>query len=126
MDAISPSNFVATNPEVLKATLETGGNNLLSGLANLLQDLERGQGRLAITTTSSNAFNVGKDVATTPGKVILQNDLMQLIQYTPTTAQVRRRPLLIVPPWINKFYILDLRRENSFIRWAASKAILYS
>ena len=121
VDAISPSNFVATNPEVLKATLETGGNNLLSGLANLLQDLERGQGRLAITMTSSNTFSIGKDVATTPGKVILQNDLMQLIQYTPTTAQVRRRPLLIVPPWINKFYILDLRPENSFIRWAVEQ-----
>jgi polyhydroxyalkanoate synthase len=118
VDAISPSNFVATNPEVLKATLETGGNNLLSGLANLLQDLERGEGRLAITMTDNDAFRIGKNVATTPGKVILQNDLMQLIQYTPTTDQVRRRPLLIVPPWINKFYILDLRPENSFIRWA--------
>jgi polyhydroxyalkanoate synthase len=121
VDAISPSNFVATNPEVLKATLETGGNNLLSGLANLLQDLERGEGRLAITMTSSDAFRIGQNVATTPGKVILQNDLMQLIQYTPTTTQVRRRPLLIVPPWINKFYILDLRPENSFIRWAVEK-----
>ena len=118
VDAISPSNFVATNPEVLKATLETGGNNLLSGLANLLQDLERGEGRLAITMTDNDAFRIGKNVATTPGKVILQNGLMQLIQYTPSTDQVRRRPLLIVPPWINKFYILDLRPENSFIRWA--------
>jgi polyhydroxyalkanoate synthase subunit PhaC len=121
VDAISPSNFVATNPEVLKATLETGGNNLLSGLANLLQDLERGEGRPAITMTSSDAFRIGQNVATTPGKVIQQNDLMQLIQYTPTTTQVRRRPLLIVPPWINKFYILDLRPENSFIRWAVEK-----
>jgi polyhydroxyalkanoate synthase subunit PhaC len=101
--------------------LETGGNNLLNGLANLLQDLERGEGRLAITMTPTDAFSIGKDVATTPGKVILQNDLMQLIQYTPTTAQVRRRPLLIVPPWINKFYILDLRPENSFIRWAVEQ-----
>jgi polyhydroxyalkanoate synthase subunit PhaC len=121
VDAISPSNFVATNPEVLKATLETGGNNLLSGLANLLQDLERGEGRLAITMTSSDVFRIGQNVATTSGKVILQNELMQLIQYTPTTAQVRQRPLLIVPPWINKFYILDLRPENSFIRWAVEQ-----
>src|SRR5262245_50910008 len=113
VDAISPSNFVTTNPEVIKTTLESGGNNLLSGLANLLQDLERGEGRLAITMTSSEAFRIGQNVATTPGKVILQNDLMQLIQYTPTTAQVRRCPLLIVPPWINKFYILDLRRRSS-------------
>ena len=121
VDAISPSNFVVTNPEVLKATLETGGNNLLNGLANLLQDLERGEGRLAITMTSSEAFRIGQDVATTPGQVILQNDLMQLIQYTPTTGLVHRRPLLIVPPWINKFYILDLRPENSFIRWAVGQ-----
>jgi polyhydroxyalkanoate synthase len=121
VDAISPSNFVATNPEVLKATLETGGNNLLSGLANLLQDLERGEGRLAITMTSSDAFRIGENVATTAGKVVLENDLMQLIQYTPSTARVRRRPLLIVPPWINKFYILDLRPGNSFIRWAVEQ-----
>ena len=121
VDAIAPSNFVATNPEVLKTTLETGGNNLLNGLANLLEDLERGEGRLAITMTSRDAFRVGENIATTPGKVILQNDMMQLVQYTPTTAEVRRRPLLIVPPWINKFYILDLRPENSFIRWAVAQ-----
>ena len=98
VDAIAPSNFVATNPEVLKTTLETGGNNLLDGLANLLEDLERGEGRLAITMTSRDAFRIGENIATTPGKVILQNDMMQLVQYTPTTAEVRRRPLLIVPP----------------------------
>ena len=121
VDAIAPSNFVATNPEVLKATLETGGNNLLNGLANLLEDLERGEGVLAITMTSRDAFRIGENIAATPGKVILQNDMMQLVQYTPTTAEVRRRPLLIVPPWINKFYILDLRPENSFIRWAVAQ-----
>src|SRR5262245_3608080 len=121
VDAIAPSNFVATNPEVLKATLETGGNNLLSGLANLLGDLQRGEGRLAITMTSSDAFRIGENVATTPGKVIYQNELMQLIQYAPSTSEVRQRPLLIVPPWINKFYILDLRPENSFIRWAVAQ-----
>ena len=121
VDAIAPSNFVATNPEVLKTTLETGGNNLLNGLANLLEDLERGEGRLAITMTSRDAFRIGENIAATPGKVVMQNDMMQLIQYTPTTAEVRRRPLLIVPPWINKFYILDLRPENSFIRWAVAQ-----
>ncbi len=121
VDAIAPSNFIATNPEVLKATIESGGNNLLNGLANLIGDLERGEGRLAITMTSPDAFRVGENVATTPGKIIFQNEMMQLIQYTPVTAQVRRRPLLIVPPWINKFYILDLRPENSFIRWAVAQ-----
>ena len=121
VDAMAPSNFVATNPEVLKATLETGGSNLLTGLANVLEDLERGEGRLAITMTSMDAFRLGENVAATAGKVILQNDLMQLIQYTPTTTEVRRRPLLIVPPWINKFYILDLRPENSFVRWAVAQ-----
>jgi polyhydroxyalkanoate synthase len=121
VDAIAPSNFVATNPEVLKATLETGGNNLLSGLANLLGDLQRGEGRLAITMTSSDAFRIGENVATTSGKVIYHNELMQLIQYAPSTSEARQRPLLIVPPWINKFYILDLRPENSFIRWAVAQ-----
>jgi polyhydroxyalkanoate synthase subunit PhaC len=121
VDAIAPSNFVATNPEVLKTTLETGGLNLIDGLTHLLDDLERGQGRLAITMTAPDAFRIGETLAATPGKVIFQNDLMQLIQYAPSTGEVRRRPLLIVPPWINKFYVLDLRPENSFIRWAVDQ-----
>lgn len=121
VDALSPSNFVATNPEVLTATLASGGQNLLRGLENLLADLERGKGRLAITMTDMKAFRLGENIAMTPGKVIYQNELMQLIQYTPSTREVRRRPLLIVPPWINKFYVLDLQPKNSFIKWAVDQ-----
>ena len=113
VDAISPSNFVATNPEVLKATLETGGQNLLRGLDNLLSDLGRGEGRLSITMTDMKAFRLGENIATTPGKIVFQNNLMQLIQYAPSTSDVRKRPLLIIPPWINKFYVLDLQPKNS-------------
>jgi polyhydroxyalkanoate synthase len=121
VDALAPSNFIATNPEVLKRTIETGGRNLLQGLSNLLQDLERGRGKLAITMSDANAFRVGENVATTAGKVVFQNELMQLIQYSPSTAEVKRRPLLIVPPWINKFYILDLQPKNSFVKWAVDQ-----
>ena len=121
VDAISPSNFVATNPEVISRTLETGGQNLLRGLENLLADLQRGNGRLAISMTDNRAFELGRNVATTPGKVVFQNALMQLIQYDPTTSKVRKRPLLIVPPWINKFYVLDLQPKNSFIKWAVGQ-----
>jgi polyhydroxyalkanoate synthase subunit PhaC len=121
VDALSPSNFVATNPEVLTATLESGGQNLLRGLENLLVDLERGDGRLAITMTDMQAFRLGENIATTPGKIIYQNELMQLIQYAPSTREARRRPLLIVPPWINKFYVLDLQPKNSFIKWAVDQ-----
>jgi polyhydroxyalkanoate synthase subunit PhaC len=118
VDAIAPSNFVLTNPEVLRATIESRGENLLNGLKNLLADLERGKGRLAIKMTDMQAFRIGENIAVSPGKVVYQNDLLQLVQYEPTTATVKRRPLLIIPPWINKFYILDLRPANSFIRWA--------
>ena len=118
VDAIAPSNFVLTNPEVLRTTIETGGENLVKGLDNLLKDLERGKGRLMIKMTDLEKFKVGVNIAVTPGQVIYQNDLIQLIQYEPTTSTVKQRPLLIIPPWINKFYILDLRPENSFIRWA--------
>jgi polyhydroxyalkanoate synthase len=121
VDAIAPTNFVMTNPEVLRATIDSGGENLLNGLKNLLDDLERGKGRLAIKMTDMAAFRIGENVATTPGKVVYQNDLIQLIQYAPTTETVKRRPLLIMPPWINKFYILDLRPGNSFIRWAVAQ-----
>jgi polyhydroxyalkanoate synthase len=121
VDAIAPSNFLMTNPEVLRATIESRGENLLNGLKNLLDDLERGKGRLAIKMTDMEAFRIGENIAVTPGKVVYQNDLMQLIQYQPATEKVKRRPLLIMPPWINKFYILDLRANNSFIRWAVSQ-----
>src|SRR5207302_82715 len=121
VDALSPSNFLATNPEVLTATLESGGQNLLRGLENLLVDLERGNGRLSITMTDMKAFRLSENIATTPGKVIYQNELMQLIQYGPSTQEVRKRPLLIVPPWINKFYVLDLQPKNSFIKWVVDQ-----
>ena len=121
VDAIAPSNFVLTNPEVLRETIESGGENLVRGLDNLLRDLERGNGRLMIKMTDLDKFKVGVNIAVTPGKVVYQNDLIQLIQYEPATETVHRRPLLIIPPWINKFYILDLRPENSFIRWAVEQ-----
>ena len=121
VDAIAPSNFLMTNPEVLRATIDSRGENLINGLKNLLDDLERGKGRLAITMTDMEAFRIGENIAVSPGKVVYQNDLMQLLQYEPATEKVKRRPLLIIPPWINKFYILDLRPGNSFIRWAVSQ-----
>ncbi len=121
VDAMAPSNFVMTNPEVLRATVESGGENLVKGLENLLGDLERGKGRLDIKMTDTEAFELGRNVALTPGKVVFQTDLMQLIQYQPSTDKVHRRPLLIMPPWINKYYILDLRENNSFIKWAVAE-----
>ncbi|MBI3113477.1 MAG: class I poly(R)-hydroxyalkanoic acid synthase, partial [Rhodospirillales bacterium] len=121
VEALSPSNFVVTNPEVLRATVETGGENLINGLKNLLADLERGKGRLAIKMTDTEAFEVGRNVAVAKGKVVFRNDLIELLQYDPTTKTVAERPLLIMPPWINKYYILDLRPENSFIQWAVDQ-----
>ena len=121
VDAISPTNFVATNPTVLKETLETRGENLLKGLQNILSDMERGHGQLRISQTDMEAFSVGENIAVTPGQVVFQNELMQLIHYEPTTETQFETPLLIVPPWINKFYILDLRPENSFIKWATDQ-----
>ncbi|WP_431285383.1 PHA/PHB synthase family protein [Humitalea sp. 24SJ18S-53] len=121
VDALSPTNFVMTNPEVLRRTAETGGENLLKGLSNLLSDLERGKGNLQISMVDRSKFAVGENIAVTPGAVVYQNELMQLIQYTPTTDKVLKRPLLILPPWINKYYILDLRPKNSFIRWAVEQ-----
>ena len=121
IDAMSPSNFLMTNPEVLRKTAESGGENLIKGLQNLLSDLERGKGNLRIKMTDTEAFKIGESIAVTPGKVVHQNALMQLIQYTPTTDKVLKRPLLIIPPWINKFYILDLRPRNSFVRWATAQ-----
>jgi polyhydroxyalkanoate synthase len=119
VDAMSPSNFALTNPEVLKKTIETRGENLLRGLANMLKDLEAGQ----LTQTKSGVFEVGKNLATTPGKVIRETPLYQLIQYTPTTPQVLRTPLVIFPPWINRFYILDLSPEKSFVKWCVDQGI---
>jgi polyhydroxyalkanoate synthase len=121
VDALAPSNFLLTNPQVLRETLQSGGQNLVRGLNNLLSDIEKGGGQLRISMTDESAFQLGRNVATTPGKVVHQTPLMQLIQYQPTTSEVYRRPLVIIPPWINKYYILDLREKNSFIRWAVAQ-----
>ncbi|MEO7038423.1 MAG: class I poly(R)-hydroxyalkanoic acid synthase [Candidatus Elarobacter sp.] len=115
-DAMSPTNIPWMNPEVLEATLRTGGANLQLGLQNVEADLKQNEGRAALVDAS--AFEVGRNVATTPGKVVFRNELIELIQYTPTQPEVFARPLVIVPPWINKFYILDLQPENSFVKYA--------
>ena len=121
VDALAPTNFLATNPAALRETVETKGENLLRGFRNVLDDLERNDGQFAPRMSDEGHFTLGETVATTPGTVVFQNDLMQLIQYAPGTETVYRRPLLIVPPWINKYYVLDLRPKNSFVRWAVSK-----
>ena len=117
LDALSPSNFAMLNPEVIETTLESKGENLLKGLRNLLEDLDRGHGELAIRQSDLDHFKLGENIATTPGKVVYQNEIMQLIQYAPSTEKVAKTPMLICPPWINKFYILDLQPKNSFIKW---------
>lgn len=113
MDALSPSNFPWSNPEVLALTLESDGENLVQGMQNLLKDLRAGR----ISMTDDSAFQLGKNIAMTPGKVVFQNELFQLIQYSPTTAEVCAEPVLIIPAWINKYYILDLQPDNSMVKW---------
>ena len=120
-DALSPSNFLMSNPEALKALADSGGESLVKGMENFAADLERGGGQLAIAQTDYQMFRIGENVATAPGKVVFRNELIELIQYSPTTDQVCEIPLVIFPPWINKFYILDLRPENSMIRWLAAQ-----
>ncbi len=117
VDAISPTNFPMLNPEVIEATVESRGENLLKGLKYLLEDLDRGHGELSIRQADLDYFKLGENVATTPGSVVYENEIMQLIQYNATTDEVAERPLVIFPPWINKFYILDLQEKNSFIKW---------
>jgi polyhydroxyalkanoate synthase len=115
--AYSPSNFLATNPEVLRETFRTNGANLVEGVKLLATDMDRSTDLMRISQTDTTAFELGKNLGTTPGKVVFQNRLLQLIQYTPTTKQVREKPLLMVPPWINKFYILDLTPQKSYIKY---------
>ncbi len=120
-DAIAPTNFLASNPAALREVIETGGESLVRGMENFAEDLERGGGKLAISQTDAEQFIVGENVATAPGKVIFQNDILQILQFNPTTELVHEIPLLIFPPWINKFYIMDLRVENSLIRWLTAQ-----
>ncbi|MFP4262868.1 MAG: class I poly(R)-hydroxyalkanoic acid synthase [Halomonas sp.] len=117
VNAMSPTNFVTTNPEVMRRTMETRGQNLVDGLARLRRDLANSAEGLNVTMTDRSAFEVGSNIAVTPGSVVYENELIQLIQYTPTTEQVYKTPLLVIPPWINKYYILDLREDNSFVKW---------
>jgi polyhydroxyalkanoate synthase len=121
--ALAPTNFVATNPELIRETLKSNGENLVRGMKMLAEDIEAGKGTLKLRQSDSSKFEVGVNLATTPGKVVFRNELFELIQYTPTTETVYKRPLLIVPPWINKFYILDLNPEKSFIRWAVAQGL---
>src|SRR5919107_3182392 len=121
--ALSPSNFLLTNPELIRETLRENGANLVRGISMLAEDIEAGGGELKIRQSDPSNFRIGVNIANTPGKVIFRNDLIELIQYAPTTEKVLKRPLLIVPPWINKFYILDLNPEKSFIRWAVSQGL---
>src|SRR6201990_3277716 len=122
-NALAPSNFVLTNPEVLRETLLQNGDNLVRGMTMLAEDIEAGHGTLRIRQSDPANLVVGVNMATTPGKVIYQNEMMQLIQYSPTTEKVLRTPLLIIPPWINKFYILDLKPEKSYIKWCVDQGI---
>lgn len=121
LDTVAPSNFALSNPEVLEATRQTRGRNLVDGVRNFWSDLDLQHGRLKISMSDMGAFKVGRDLAVTPGKVIYQNELMQLIQYTPTTPRVARRPLLFIPPWLNKYYVLDMQPSNSMVRWAVDQ-----
>ncbi len=121
--AVSPSNFVATNPELLRETFKENGENLVRGMAMLAEDIEAGGGELKLRQSDPSKFEIGRNIATTPGKVVFRNELIELLQYAPTTESVLKRPLLIVPPWINKFYILDLNPEKSFIKWAVDQGL---
>ena len=121
--AVSPSNFIATNPELIRETIRENGENLVRGMEMFAEDVEAGKGQLKIRQSDPSKFELGVNMAATPGKVLFRNDLFELIQYAPTTPTVYKRPLLIVPPWINKFYVLDLNPEKSFIRWAVAQGL---
>ncbi|NOX40821.1 MAG: class I poly(R)-hydroxyalkanoic acid synthase [Alphaproteobacteria bacterium] len=121
VDLMSPANFLGSNPEALEKALATNGQSLVDGLENLVRDVEANDGALAVTLSDPNAFEVGKNIATSKGSVVFQNRMFQLIQYAPTTEKVHKIPLIIFPPWINKFYILDLKEKNSLIKWATAQ-----
>jgi polyhydroxyalkanoate synthase len=122
-NALSPTNFVLTNPELLRETFISNADNLVRGMRMLAEDIEAGGGELRIRQSDASLFEIGRNLATTPGKVIFQNELMQLIQYAPSTETVLKRPILIIPPWINKFYVLDLTPEKSFIKWCVDQGL---
>lgn len=121
IDMMSPTNFLATNPDALAKAAESEGRSLVAGLENLVADLEANQGELLVTLADKDAFTVGENIATTPGKVVFRNHLFELIQYAPTTDKVHTTPLIVFPPWINKFYILDLKPQNSFVKWVVDQ-----
>ena len=121
IDALAPTNFFPTNPEAIRAAFESGGTSVLDGMAHFLRDLDPETGRLDVRMCAPDAFVVGEDVAATPGKVVFRNDLIELVQYAPATPKVRRRPLLLVPPWMNKFYVMDLRPGNSMVEWLVGR-----
>jgi len=123
MDLMSPANFLATNPDAIEKALATNGQSLVDGLENFVRDIEANQGEFAVTVSDPNAFEIGRNIATAPGEVVFRNEMFELIRYAPTTEQVHRVPLLILPPWINKYYILDLNPENSFIRFAVDQGL---
>ena len=123
LDALSPANFLHTNPQLMDETLKSSGKNLLHGLHNLLSDLEVGSSRLTIKMSDTDAFKLGESLAITPGKVVFRNKMMELIQYSPQTEKVKSVPLLIIPPWINKYYIMDLSPHNSLVRWLVEQGI---
>ncbi len=121
VDMISPTNFLPTNPEALALAAETEGESLVAGLENMIADLEANDGDLVVTLADKSAFTLGENLATTPGSVVFRNHMFELIQYAPTTEKVHDIPLIIFPPWINKFYILDLKPQNSLIKWAVAQ-----
>jgi polyhydroxyalkanoate synthase subunit PhaC len=121
--ALAPSNFLATNPELIRQTMEQNGENLVRGMKMLAEDVDAGRGELKVRMTDTERFEVGVNMAITSGKVVFRNDLIELIQYAPTTETVLARPLVIVPPWINKFYILDLNPDKSFIKWCVGQGL---
>ncbi|ABG31499.1 class I poly(R)-hydroxyalkanoic acid synthase [Roseobacter denitrificans] len=121
VDMMSPTNFLATNPDALEKAIETEGQSLVQGLENLISDLEANNGEMVVKLADENAFELGRNIATTPGKVVYRNRMMELVQYTPSTEQVHKTPLVIFPPWINKFYILDLKAQNSLVKWAVEQ-----
>lgn len=121
VDMMSPTNFLGTNPEALEKAVETEGQSLIDGLQNLISDLEANNGEMLVKLADEDAFEIGRNIATAPGKVVYRNKMFELLQFTPTTETVHEIPLIIFPPWINKYYILDLKEQNSLIRWCVDQ-----